>query len=59
MSKEYKTKISDTWSMSAGNHDGDSKLAVLTFDLDNLAGAERIKLPCTTIGRWMKRAFRK
>lgn len=58
ISKEYKTKIGDTWCMSAGNHNGDSKLAVLTLDLDNLAIAERVKLPCTSLGKLMKRVFK-
>ncbi|MDP2926510.1 MAG: metallophosphoesterase [Nanoarchaeota archaeon] len=59
MSKEYKTKIGDSWCMSAGNHNRDSKLAVLTFDLDNPADAERVKLPCTAFSRLIKRTFRR
>lgn len=59
MSREYKTQIEDTWCMSAGNHNGDNKLAVLTFDLDNLTDVERLKLPCTTFGRLIKKAFRR
>ena len=54
MSGEYKTRIGDTWCMSSGNHNGDSKLAVLTIDLDNLADAERTRLPCTS-GKFIKR----
>lgn len=55
MSGEYKTKIGDTWCMSAGNHNYDSKLAVLVMDLDNPVTAERIKLSCTSFGRLLNK----
>lgn len=59
MTGEYKTQIGNTWCMSAGNDNEDSKLAVLVFDTDNLASAQRIKLPCTKTGKFFRGLFNK
>ena len=55
MSGEYKHKIGNSLGMSAGNHNYDSKLAVLVFDTDDPSQAVRKKIPCTTLGKLRKR----
>ena len=57
MTGEYNTQIGSTICMAAGNEPDESKLAVLTFDLDNLADVKRIKLPSTFFGKLISRIF--
>src|SRR3989344_576947 len=57
MSGSYKEQIGRSWGMSAGNHNEDRKLSVLVMDLDNIASAERVKLPCTKLGKMFGKIF--
>ena len=57
MSRNYKLQLGKSWGMSAGNHNEDSKLSVLVFDMHNPASAERIKLPCTKLGKMFGKLF--
>ena len=58
-SGEYADRVGNSVAMSAGNHNEDSKLSILTFDLDNLSSVERIKLPCSSFGKFTKKMFGK
>lgn len=57
MSGNYKEQIGKSLGMSAGNHNEDSKLAVLVFDAKNPKISERIRLPCTKFGKIFGKLF--
>lgn len=51
MTGAFADNIGQSLAMSAGNHNYDSKVAVLVFDLYKPQDAQRIKLPCGSVGK--------
>lgn len=59
MSGRFLESLGHTVMISAGNHNYDSKLAVVEFDLYRPELAQRKKLPCGKIAKFFARLFRR
>ena len=59
MSKRFIEQIGESMSVSSGNHNYDSKVAVVEFDLYNIASAQRKKLPCGKVAKMFGGLFKR
>jgi Icc-related predicted phosphoesterase len=59
MSGRFIEQIGNSTMLSAGNHNYDSKVAVVEFDLYNPTSAQRKKLPCGKVGKMFNRLLGK
>lgn len=59
MTGKFTDNIGQSLAMSAGNDDYNNKVAVLVFDLYKPQDAERIKLPCSSVGKLFSGFFKK